>query len=293
MMPCKKTYFADEKTATEFVHRLQETSKRKVVPHRAYLCEKCFNWHITSLRLVKENNLMNQIDSLTKAIGKRNKEITEKETRIEELSDTVIRLNNKLRMYDRQAFRELFKKKKLMNNTQFNGKGNLGIDYGTDSLDGAKPISDKVVITSDDKEKLTENGCSDKEIEDIGKYMGDIDAGYGSYNEPKKLTRLLRLKVWFVKKFYGYSDDEYKRYKDKIDFENNHYGLNVAEIPLLQNQKQKTTNRGFNIQLEEVIPKPKSGISLRNKKIITYAAVLVGGLFLSYLINKIIKYKKK
>lgn len=111
-MPCKKTYFADEKIATEYANRLQATSKRKVVPHRAYLCEKCLHWHITSLTQVKENNLTNQVDALTIAIAKKNKEIAKKDRRIEDLTSEVVKLNNKIRIYDKQALEEFRKSKK-------------------------------------------------------------------------------------------------------------------------------------------------------------------------------------
>tara|TARA_R110002020_G_scaffold223701_1_gene432914 strand:+ start:755 stop:1105 length:351 start_codon:yes stop_codon:yes gene_type:complete len=107
MMPCKKTYFSNEKIAMDYVARLQETSKRKVVPNRAYLCEKCLNWHITSLTVIKQNNMKNQIEILELALARRNTEIKEKQIRIDELTDTVVKLNNKIRVYDKQALEDL------------------------------------------------------------------------------------------------------------------------------------------------------------------------------------------
>lgn len=109
LMPCKKTYFANEKIAMEYVLRLKDTSKRKVVPHRAYLCEKCLHWHITSLTIEKEKNMRNQVEDLEEVIGKKNKEIEKKQRRIDELTDTVVRLNNKIKIYDKQAFEDLKK----------------------------------------------------------------------------------------------------------------------------------------------------------------------------------------
>jgi hypothetical protein len=45
---CKKVSFSDEKTALYYIDKLKRTSVRTIVPHRAYLCEKCFCWHLTS-----------------------------------------------------------------------------------------------------------------------------------------------------------------------------------------------------------------------------------------------------
>lgn len=47
-MPCKKTYFSDEKQAQIYIDKLCKTSKRKSVPVRSYLCSKCSCWHLTS-----------------------------------------------------------------------------------------------------------------------------------------------------------------------------------------------------------------------------------------------------
>lgn len=45
---CRKVSFADEKSANDYLQRLSKTSIREVVPQRAYLCEKCNAWHLTS-----------------------------------------------------------------------------------------------------------------------------------------------------------------------------------------------------------------------------------------------------
>lgn len=47
---CKKVSFIDEKFADEYITKLHKTSKRKLVPVRAYLCEKCLTWHLTSIK---------------------------------------------------------------------------------------------------------------------------------------------------------------------------------------------------------------------------------------------------
>lgn len=46
--PCNKTYFSDEKQAQIYIDKLANTSTRKSVPVRSYLCSKCSCWHLTS-----------------------------------------------------------------------------------------------------------------------------------------------------------------------------------------------------------------------------------------------------
>jgi hypothetical protein len=48
-MTCKKVYFRDEQYALEYISKLKKTSCRERKPVRAYLCEKCLNWHLTSI----------------------------------------------------------------------------------------------------------------------------------------------------------------------------------------------------------------------------------------------------
>jgi len=49
MNHCSKVYFSDERFAQEYINKLQRTSNRRIKPVRAYLCEKCLNWHLTSI----------------------------------------------------------------------------------------------------------------------------------------------------------------------------------------------------------------------------------------------------
>lgn len=77
-MICKKVSFADEKYAQMYIDKLQKTSNRKLKPVRSYLCEKCFNWHLTSIES-RENlqlahkekqifNLKNKVVNLQKEV---------------------------------------------------------------------------------------------------------------------------------------------------------------------------------------------------------------------------------
>jgi hypothetical protein len=47
-------YFANEEYALIYLDKLKKTSKRSVVPHRTYLCEKCLSWHLTSKKTIDE-----------------------------------------------------------------------------------------------------------------------------------------------------------------------------------------------------------------------------------------------
>jgi len=53
-MECKKVKFVNEASAEMYIKKLKGTSVRAKKPVRAYLCEKCLSWHLTSIE-AKEN----------------------------------------------------------------------------------------------------------------------------------------------------------------------------------------------------------------------------------------------
>lgn len=78
MSACTKVYFADEKNANDYIDKLQKTSIRKLKPVRAYLCEKCFNWHLTSIESYENMQLVykeRQINNLKAKVLNLEKEI--------------------------------------------------------------------------------------------------------------------------------------------------------------------------------------------------------------------------
>lgn len=138
MIICKKTSFSSEKSAMEYVDILQKTSQRKVVPHRAYLCEKCISWHLTSLKTREESvngitineysDLLKKIKNLENSLANKNAElanknaeinskknqienqdniIRKKNAKIDDLNDIIVRLNRKISIYDKKQFEEL------------------------------------------------------------------------------------------------------------------------------------------------------------------------------------------
>lgn len=92
---CRKTHFPNEKTANEYVSRLQQTSVRKVVPNRSYLCEKCLNWHITSLPLQKEEDIKKDLHRLEMKLKEKNGRIKNLEKQVDKLQGLVADANQK------------------------------------------------------------------------------------------------------------------------------------------------------------------------------------------------------
>jgi hypothetical protein len=78
MKGCTKVYFADEKNANSYIDKLHKTSDRTLKPVRAYLCEKCLNWHLTSIESHENMQLIykeRQINNLKAKILHLEKEI--------------------------------------------------------------------------------------------------------------------------------------------------------------------------------------------------------------------------
>lgn len=84
MSKCKKVYFANENSAKFYIEKLNKTSLRKVKPVRAYLCEKCLNWHLTSI--VSEEN---------RQLIYKDRQIANLKAKIQHLENEIQRLTNK------------------------------------------------------------------------------------------------------------------------------------------------------------------------------------------------------
>jgi len=63
---CKKTSFINEQYALDFIEKLKNTSKRRVIPIEAYLCTKCLTWHVSSIRKNELMKLKNEHESTLK-----------------------------------------------------------------------------------------------------------------------------------------------------------------------------------------------------------------------------------
>lgn len=90
---CKKTSFANEGIALSYINKLQSTSKRERVPQRAYLCEKCMNWHLTSTIDYTRDKV---IVGLNEKIAKLIEENQFYQTKIEKLIEKLEKANEKI-----------------------------------------------------------------------------------------------------------------------------------------------------------------------------------------------------
>ena len=96
---CKKTSFANETLANEFIKKLQKTSHRDKIIKRAYLCELCYNWHLTSLESAESlqishlknllENKESQINNLKKENEKQNNKINLLTTELEKQTNVI------------------------------------------------------------------------------------------------------------------------------------------------------------------------------------------------------------
>lgn len=93
--PCKKVSFSDEESAEYYIEKLQRTSKRKKKPVRSYLCEKCFNWHLTSKR-------KNQVDE--PEVAKLKQKIVKLERRIQHLTNESNNKTKKIKKFHDEIY---------------------------------------------------------------------------------------------------------------------------------------------------------------------------------------------
>lgn len=88
---CNKTSFIDQSNAEQYISKLQKTSKRKFAPVRSYLCEKCLNWHITS---IEDNRISIVKKDLLKQIEGQKIQVQSKSNQIEKLKYKNLRMKN-------------------------------------------------------------------------------------------------------------------------------------------------------------------------------------------------------
>ena len=68
MEECKKTKFADQAAAMFYIAKLKATSCRDKIPQRAYLCEICLSWHITSIKLTPDQRRIQSLERKIKSL---------------------------------------------------------------------------------------------------------------------------------------------------------------------------------------------------------------------------------
>lgn len=72
---CRKSKYRTEQDAIFALNKIKESSNRKCIPIRTYLCGKCHCWHLTSkpnaIELAAENRLLKeQVAELTRKLEK-------------------------------------------------------------------------------------------------------------------------------------------------------------------------------------------------------------------------------
>ena len=82
---CSKVKFSNEANALFYIKKLNATSKRVKVPVRAYLCEYCLSWHLTSMT-DKEQTLLQKYKEKIKILGL---EIQNRDKKIIELNNRI------------------------------------------------------------------------------------------------------------------------------------------------------------------------------------------------------------
>lgn len=113
-MECTKSQYTTERFALADIARIKKISSRDKVPVRAYFCDKCNFWHLTSEKNKKDqkNNdkiialesevksLTTELEALKKANNKEDRALVKADSRVKLLNERVKILNeltNKLR----------------------------------------------------------------------------------------------------------------------------------------------------------------------------------------------------
>lgn len=97
---CKKVRYATEQFAREDVKRIQKKSTRDKVPYRAYFCDECRAWHLTSQKdwkIEKINVLEEKVKEQQLEIEKL-KKITELDRNLEKIPAEADIKEEKLRV---------------------------------------------------------------------------------------------------------------------------------------------------------------------------------------------------
>lgn len=100
MITCGKASFINQKYADEYIKKLKETSVRYKRPKRAYLCEACLNWHLTSSPEEKDDSIPDKrdkyIESLKKQVESLIKKNKNQQETIKNYYNKVVILKNKI-----------------------------------------------------------------------------------------------------------------------------------------------------------------------------------------------------
>lgn len=88
-MVCRKVKFRNEKHTLEYIEKLQRTSIRQYVPVRAYLCDKCMNWHVTARATYGTEQFTEEIKRLNFIIRGLKIENESLKSKVKKLKDSI------------------------------------------------------------------------------------------------------------------------------------------------------------------------------------------------------------
>ena len=120
---CKKSSFKDQESANKYILKLQATSKRDRIPQRAYLCEKCSTWHLTSKPDYNKVENVSKIDKIEPGIDVFNNY----ESIIKQLNLELQEKNTEIEAMNRQLnkmYKEIYELNDTIKNLTKNGKKN-------------------------------------------------------------------------------------------------------------------------------------------------------------------------
>ena len=90
MPDCVKTKYATEQFALDDIARIKKSSTRAKIPTKAYLCEKCSFWHLTSKDDIVHKQVLELLQELTK-LRKENEKLKNKHKEIQEVNVSLQR----------------------------------------------------------------------------------------------------------------------------------------------------------------------------------------------------------
>lgn len=94
-MECKKAKFATEAAALAFIKKLKATSKREHIPSNAYLCQRCFAWHLTKQEHFQKVEFETTIKNLTQRLAARDIVIAQQQKKIDDLLEKLQQANKR------------------------------------------------------------------------------------------------------------------------------------------------------------------------------------------------------
>jgi hypothetical protein len=83
---CKKVSFGTEADANFYIEKLRKTSTRPIIPVRAYLCEKCNNWHLTHIQQEDIPKILAEHERVLRALKR---QIKERDAAINRLNSVI------------------------------------------------------------------------------------------------------------------------------------------------------------------------------------------------------------